>query len=105
MILVKGRVSIREDEAPKILCEDIQPLVKVNSSKLYLLVEDDKTAREVLKNLKMLLINYKGSTPVYLCTRKERNKYRLDREFWIDSESDVVGHLKKSFGEESVKLQ
>jgi DNA polymerase III subunit alpha len=105
LVFVKGRVSIREDEAPKILCEDIQPLVKVSSSNLYVLVEDDKTAREILKSLKVLLSNYKGSTPVYLCTRKERNKYRLDRDAWVDEQSDVVGFLKSKFGEENVKLQ
>lgn len=105
LVFVKGRVSMREDEAPKIMCEDIQPLVKINSDKLYLLVEDDKIAREILKSLKILLANYKGSTPVYLCTRKERNKYRLDREFWVDSGSEITELLKSKFGEENVKLQ
>jgi DNA polymerase III subunit alpha len=105
LIFVKGRVSIREDEAPKIMCEDIQPLVRINSNKLYLLVEEDKIAREILKSLKVLLNSYKGTTPVYLCTRKERNKYRLDREFWVDSESDIMQLLKSKFGTDNVKLQ
>jgi DNA polymerase III subunit alpha len=105
LVFVKGRVSIREDESPKIMCEDIQPLIKINTDKLYLLVEDDKKARDILKSLKILLSSYKGTTPVYLCTRKERNKYRLDREVWINSESDIVDLLKNQFGEENVKLQ
>jgi DNA polymerase III subunit alpha len=104
LILIKGRVSIREDEAPKVLCEDIQPLVKINTSNVYVLVEDDKTAKEINKVLKQALISFRGSTPIYLCTRKERKKYRLDRDFWVDTQSDVIEYLKKQFGEQNVKV-
>jgi DNA polymerase-3 subunit alpha len=31
LILIKGRVSLREEEQPKILCETIEPLVKMDS--------------------------------------------------------------------------
>jgi DNA polymerase III subunit alpha len=104
LILIKGRISIREDEAPKVLCEDIQPLVKINTTNVYVLVEDDKTARDINKVLKQALFNFRGNTPIYLCTRKERKKYRLDREFWVDTDSEVLEYLRKQFGEENVKL-
>jgi DNA polymerase-3 subunit alpha len=104
IILVKGRVSIREDESPKILCEDIQPLVKVNTSNVYVQVEDDNIAREVNRSLKQALLSFRGNTPIYLCTRKERKKYRLPKEFWIDCETEVLDFLRKQFGEENVKV-
>ncbi len=104
LILVKGRVSIREDEGPKILCEDIQPLININTSKLYIAIEDDKTARGIINNLKLALHRYKGNTPVYLFIRKERKNYRMDKEFWVNTESGVVEFLKSEFGEENVKV-
>lgn len=105
LIFVKGRVSIREDEAPKIMCEDIQPLIKINTDKLYIRVDDDKIAREINKSLKILLSNYKGTTPVYLFAQKEKKAYRMDREFWVDSESGILQLLRSKFGEDNVKLQ
>jgi DNA polymerase-3 subunit alpha len=104
LILVKGRVSIREDEAPKILCEDIQPLININTSKLYIAVEDDKAARGIFNNLKLSLLKFKGNTPVFLFTRKEKNNYRMDREFWVNTESGVIEFLKGEFGEDNVKV-
>jgi DNA polymerase-3 subunit alpha len=104
LILVKGRLSIREDEAPKILCEEIQPLMKLNTSNIYVLVEDEKIAREINANLKSALINFRGNTPIYLCTRKERSKFRLPQDFWVDTNTGVLQYLQNKFGEENVKI-
>jgi DNA polymerase III subunit alpha len=105
LMLIKGRISIREDEAPKILCENIEPLIKHSSRSLYLLVDDDKTARSIINSLKTTLIKFKGGSPVYLCTRKERNKYRLDREYWVECDQETINFFKKQFGEDNVKVQ
>jgi DNA polymerase-3 subunit alpha len=104
LILVKGRVSIREDELPKILCEEIQPLVKINTTNVYVQVEDENIAREINKSLRSVLPRFKGNTPLYLCTRKERNKYRMPKEFWVDCNSGVLQYLQQQFGEENVKV-
>ena len=104
LVVIKGRIAMREDENPKILCEDIYPLEKVNQSKLYIQVDDQKVAREIMNELKPILSNFKGSTAVYLFAAKERIPFRLSREYWIDTESNIVFLLKKKFGEEKVKL-
>jgi len=54
--------------------------------------------------LKLSLLKFKGNTPVYLCTLKERNKYRLAREYWVDTDSGVVEFLKGEFGEDNVRV-
>jgi DNA polymerase-3 subunit alpha len=35
LVIVKGKVSIREDELPKIICESMKPLIKINAKKIY----------------------------------------------------------------------
>jgi DNA polymerase-3 subunit alpha len=42
--------------------------------------------------------------PVYLCTKKERKKFRLDRELWVEPNSELVSILKRRFGEENLKI-
>ena len=67
LVVVKGRLSIKEDEAPKLICESIEPLEKINSSKLYLRLEDSEKAKQFNFYLKELLTeDRKGDTPIYL---------------------------------------
>ncbi|OBR91899.1 DNA polymerase III subunit alpha [Clostridium ragsdalei P11] len=104
MIIVKGRVSVREDEQPKLLCEVIEPLVRIDTEKLYILIEDQDILKEALERIRSVFVNFKGNIPVYLCTKKERKKFRLDRELWIKSDLELMSFLRKSFGDNNVKI-
>lgn len=104
IVLVKGRVSIKEDEKPKLLCESLDPLLLLDGEKLYVQIEEDSMLKEELLRLKQILLEYKGNVPVYLFTKKERKKYRLDREFWVENSSELMSELMDRFGEENVKL-
>ena len=104
MVIIRGRVNIREDEQPKVLCEVIEPLIKINTEKLYILIEEEKFLKNTLNDLKSMISSFKGVTPVYLCTRKERKKFRVDRELWVDNDLELMSTLKSKFGEENVKI-
>ncbi len=104
LVVVRGRVSFKEEEEAKILCEEIKILENVNSSKLYVRVEDAQKARDINKVLKVVLEPFKGDTPLYLVAAKEKQSFRLSRDCWVDTEKDVVKFLEKKFGQENVKL-
>lgn len=104
MLIVKGRVSIREEEQPKILCETVEPLFKIDTEKLYILVEKEDMIKQTLAELKPILSSFKGNIPVYLCTKKERKKFRLDRELWINNDVELMSILRNNFGDENVKI-
>ncbi|MBL4931559.1 DNA polymerase III subunit alpha [Clostridium paridis] len=104
LVVIRGRVSISEEDVPKLLCEDITPLEKINSDKIYLKVENMEKAREINKILKILLNDFKGETPLYIFAAKERQSYRLARELWVDTEKGALEYLRKKFGEDNVKL-
>lgn len=104
MIIVNGRISIKEEEQPKILCENIEPLIKVDTQKLYILIEDQEKLKTAADKLKSVIALYKGNIPVYLCTRKERKKFRLDSDLWIKNEGDIMLELRNIFGYDNIKL-
>ncbi len=104
IVLVKGRVSIKEDEKPKLLCESLDPLLLLDGEKLYVQIEEESMLKEELLRLKQILLEHKGNVPVYLFTKKERKKYRLDREFWVENSSELMSELMDRFGEGNVKL-
>ncbi len=106
LVIVKGRVSLKEDEPPKLLCESIEPLEKINSSKVYLRAENEIEAKKLNLMLKDILQEeHKGDTPIYLVAMRERQKFRVPRDRWISLESDAVSVLRDQLGEENVKVE
>lgn len=104
LVIVTGRISLKEGEQTRIICESIQPLVKINNEKIYILIEEDNFIKTTLNNVKPFFHQNKGTTPVYFCTRKERKKYLLDRELWLNNDKGIINHLKNIFGDGNVKV-
>ncbi|KEI83774.1 DNA polymerase III subunit alpha [Clostridium botulinum] len=104
VVLLKGRVSLREDEQPKLICEFMEPLVKINSEKLYILVEEKRDIKLKLQETKGVFLQHKGNIPVYFCTNKERKKFRIDRELWVNGSRELMDNLRNMFGEDNVKI-
>jgi DNA polymerase III subunit alpha len=103
-LIVSGRVSIREEEQPKIICDTIEPLIKMNSQKIYIQLEEAKLINKVMVEIKPMLLKHSGNTPIYLCTKKERSTFRLARDLWISDEEEILTLLKQKFGELNVKV-
>ncbi|OOM81213.1 DNA polymerase III subunit alpha [Clostridium sp. BL-8] len=105
LVIIKGRLSLKEDEQPKLICENIEPLEKINSSKIYLRVEDTIAAKELNKKLKeILVLDYLGDTPIYIFENKGKQKFRVPRDRWVSLNSDVTTLLRGTLGEENVKV-
>ncbi|WP_085333007.1 hypothetical protein [Clostridium botulinum] len=53
LVVIRGRLRLKEGELPKIISEEIQPLEKFNSFKVYIRVQDNEKVRTVNKPLKI----------------------------------------------------
>lgn len=104
LVKLKGRVSIKEDELPKVICENIEGLEKVNGNKLYIRVKDRVAIREANNDIKKIIGDCVGNTPIYLFDAEKRQNYRLSKDKWINEDDEVIENLKSHFGEENVKL-
>ncbi|WP_234123037.1 DNA polymerase III subunit alpha [Clostridium hydrogenum] len=104
LVIIKGRVNKKEDEQPKILCEEITPLIKVSSDKIYILVENSDAVKDALKKIRSISAVYGGNVPIYVCTQKERKKFLLDKSIWIEKNVEVMKFLKDKFGESNIKV-
>ncbi|MFR5169847.1 MAG: DNA polymerase III subunit alpha, partial [Clostridium paraputrificum] len=76
LVKLKGRVSIKEDELPKIICENIEGLEKINGNKLYIRVKDKGAIREASNFIKNIIGDCLGNTPIYLFDAEKRQNYR-----------------------------
>jgi len=103
IVLIRGRLSIREDEQPKIICEDISPLKKMQSHKVYLRLNSDIEEYE-RESLLALLKYFNGDTSVCVCNDGQKKGTTLSKEFWITPNDCVMEELIQRLGEENVKV-
>lgn len=105
IVRIRGRVSVKEDEQPKIIAEDIEPLKKsaFEFDKLYLRLEDN-TWEAQIEELKDTLSRYRGSCPVYVVLKQARKKLMASRDLWVKLDPDLIIELKQKLGEDNVKL-
>lgn len=104
LVLIKGRVSIKEDELPKLICESVEPLEKINSSKVYIRSKNIDEAKKLILELKAMPKEFRGDTALYIFTEEDRKSYRMQRDIWVDLNSEVIGYLNKLVSEDNVRI-
>ncbi|MCX7885569.1 MAG: DNA polymerase III subunit alpha [Caloramator sp.] len=106
MVIIKGRISIREDEQPKIIAEDIEPLKKqsiIDNRKVYIRLNDLSWKKQI-ENLKPLLLKHKGSNPVYVVLMESKQTLMASREMWVAISDEFIKELNDILGNENVKI-
>lgn len=107
LVLIKGRLSVREEETPKLLAQDIKPLKKTNNTKLYLKIQDSKYD-EIIHAVKPILSGARGETPVLICLEDEggskKNVRVANKDLWVEISEELLDRLYDVLGEESVKV-
>jgi len=104
IVLVKGRISIKEEENPKVIVESIGALKHTTSLKLYLRFKTMNDARLTVKVLRPVFKTFNGETPVIIVSNDKREAMQLAKELWIDESSPVIAMLREKLGEDNVKL-
>ena len=108
MVLVMGRISTREGEAPKILCSELLPLEKLaerfNCQLVIKIDEDcsDKTIEETLSTLE----GFRGGTPVLLAAGHNGSEvYIRSKKYAVNPDFELLNRLKELLGESSAYLR
>ncbi|QXM06467.1 DNA polymerase III subunit alpha [Crassaminicella indica] len=112
VVIIEGKISMREDEEPKIIAEKILPLMKKKdgedfkkeNQKLYLKISKGKDVNAVFKKIKPILTSYKGNVPVYLYLEEGNKKLRADKHLWVSLNDGLIKELNILLGEECVKI-
>lgn len=102
VIIVKGRISIRENEQPKIIAEEIKELrreIKTGFTKLYVRLSQSR-----INELKNILLKYRGACPVYLVVEETSKKLGAPRDMWVEINDALIQELNSKFGLDNVKV-
>lgn len=115
VVMVRGRLNAREDEAPKVLVSEIssapspdaipaalpeQKPRSVTNPGIYLKIPS-LTGEEWHRVQKLLRV-FDGQTPVYLRVSDTGKLIRVPSDLWVSPEPILISELKRALGEENV---
>ncbi len=100
-VILSGRLSVREDEEPRIIVEAAEPLMKQEPiySKLYIRVRAPQRAEA-----ERILAAHPGKIPVYLNDPVENKTFRAPESLWIKDDISLLRDLNALLGTENVRL-
>ncbi|MEA4845625.1 MAG: DNA polymerase III subunit alpha [Clostridiaceae bacterium] len=109
IVLVDGRISQKEEEAAKIICDSVRSLKRYMGKKLYVKINTDLQP-EIIEKLKKVLVEYKGAQPVILVNEADKinGKSRImkaDSSIWVDINDTLLKDLKEVAGSECVAVK
>ncbi len=99
VVLAKGKLQV-DDEDVKLIAQDFVDIESLNLKTLYLKINYNE-----YNNLRKVLMEYRGDTPVVVYFEDRKKSFKLDQRLWIDSNSQNIEKLEEILGKENVKLK
>ena len=100
-VLIRGRLSLREDEEPKIICNSIEEF-ELPIEKMYLKITKDKEENVDSLVLPLLKKNF-GETSVFLYYEEIKVTKVVPKEMSVKVTDKLIKDLEGILGEGSVK--
>jgi DNA polymerase-3 subunit alpha len=110
MILLKARISLREEE-PKLIAEEVIPLEDVQDKmtrSIAINMAGSGVNKKTLESLKLIISNHRGSIPVYLTFRTPENKsltMAMGSDFSAQPSVELIEELEDLLGEGAVSVK
>lgn len=110
-IIVEGRLSLREDEPPKLIADAVYPLTpetikrfkKVPDPKLFLKMAHLEAP--LWERVKQVLQKYPGEMEVVLYLEKEKKTIRTQQKLWVKAADRLLTELRVELGHDAVKIK
>ena len=97
-ISITGKISVREDEAPKILADKVIDLESVSTKKAYVKIPAGKEGS--MKMVKEIFSIFSGNVPVFIYVESEKKYYAADKKYWIQPSKHLEKQLKDQLGDD-----
>lgn len=106
IILIRGRVDVKEDASAKLIAQDIKPLdLREETDKpLYVHLQTDFLSNQLLDQLKNILLTHPGPSPVVLQveSRGKKTQLELGPSYKVKRSTPLYAELKALLGERSI---
>ncbi len=108
IVLLRGRISEREDRPTEIVCDRITP-VDENDIKNYsspiksVYIRVPSLNSQITSSVKEILLNTNGNTPVFLYCEDTKKKFAAPDSMKISPKKEIIEKISKIVGNNNVK--
>ncbi len=107
-VVISGKLSFREDEEPKILCDAISPLEHgaqnaTGEKKLYIKFEMGKDF--LLARAKEILAQHAGDVPVYIFMEEKNMTAIAPKHLWCNASDEAIATLQTLLGKQNIIIK
>lgn len=107
VVLVRGKLSVREDEPTKIICEEVLSVDEIDEgfrwSKVFLRV-DDVTEKTRLEEIRGRLKSFLGKIPVFVHNQDSKKTFMLEKDVWVKEDAALLDEMVSVLGVDNVKV-
>lgn len=116
IVEIHARISVREDEETKLICEEIVSAPSLSETKidaeknkpvknpgLYIRVKNENCFE--YERALLLLSIFEGNTPVYIFLEDEKKLILAPRKLWISKNDVLIRELKNKIGDRNVAVK
>ncbi len=109
IVLVEGRISQKEEEAAKIICDTVKSIKKYMGKKLYIKINTELQP-EIMGKLKSVLEEYKGVQKVVFVkeannTNGKSQVMKAESSIFVDINDKLISDLKDVAGSDCVAVK
>ena len=106
-MILSGRLSVREDEAPSLIVENAEPLQPgrepvetAESAKLYLRIRESQR-----EQAQAVLASSPGRVKVYFHDPETKKTYQAPESLWVEAAPALLARLQELLGPENVRMK
>lgn len=107
VIVVKGTVSFKEEEEPKILADKIFNITVFNGENnrepVKLLIPSEMDEALTLARIRELILEHRGEVPVIITAEKSNKKYKTKSDLWVNPDGVFLKDMGELIGHENVR--
>ena len=106
IVLVRGTLSLREDEEPKILLNDVEPLENaINKKQSILYIRIEKDCEDSFTQISNALGEFMGKMEVRVYFTDTKRVVRVPEHLFFDGTTEGINALKSKFGKDNVAIK
>lgn len=95
-VCIDGKISLREDEEPKIIVESVRKLENKPDRKVYVKIPSGMETK--IDYVKEIFSIFSGNTPVFIYIESENKYMAADRPLWVEPTAELEKQLQKVLG-------
>ena len=103
VVMIEGKLSIREDEEPKLLCERVSAIDNIEDIPKTIFIKIPTKDNSAIEKLKNISKNHSGDVAVCFYIEDTKERLYVPQNLKLSGTGDCMDELKKHFDEQCVK--